>query len=80
MVEGDSFLGIKRRSAFIDWQSYFLGNGLIDLSLLLLYGVSVPVYKEYPNLYEDSLKYYHSSLIKHGANSLAIDDILQLGH
>lgn len=56
----------KRTVAFIDWQSYFVGNGFIDLSLILLYGTEINEFEAYPDLYLRLFDFYYECLIKHG--------------
>ena len=48
----------KHRTAFIDWQMPFYGNGFVDLTFLLYYGVHIEEFTKNPNLYEDAFSYY----------------------
>jgi thiamine kinase-like enzyme len=45
----------KQRTAFIDWQSYFIGNGFIDISFIILYGTDITVFKQNSSLWDEAL-------------------------
>lgn len=51
---------------FIDWQSYFLGNGFVDLSFFLLYGVDHALFQTHPDLYKSAFDFYCLRLSRHG--------------
>ena len=72
MVELESSKEGKLRSAFIDWQSFFSGNGLIDLVFLILYGVRVPVIQDNPNLFEGCFEFYYQCLVRHGVDAHSV--------
>ena len=65
MVETKPTSG-KRRTAFIDWESYFMGNGLVDLAFLLLYGIDINEYAINKDFYAEAFEFYCLRLIRHG--------------
>ena len=66
MVEQSPTTDKKRRTAFIDHESYFIGNGFVDLTFLLLYGTDLREYDQNPNLFMDCFEFYYSCLLRHG--------------
>lgn len=66
MVEQNLQEGSQRRTAFIDWESYFVGNGFVDLTFIILYGTDIQEFKKNPSLFNDSFEFYYERLVRHG--------------
>jgi len=53
----------NRRVAFIDHESYFIGNGFVDLTFFLLYGADP---EETSHHFLSFFEFYYHCLIRHG--------------
>lgn len=70
MVEKEPSLEL--RTAFIDWESYFIGNGFVDLTFLILYGVEIKEFNTCPDLFEKCLDFYLECLFRHGVENNSV--------
>jgi len=51
---------------FIDWQTYFIGNGMVDLSFLLFYGVHIEEFEKDHEFEDKAVRFYYDCMIRHG--------------
>jgi len=64
------------RVCFIDWQTAFIGNGMVDLANLLLYGTDVVEFEGDKELETKVVRFYFQKLVRHGFNnSLAFENV-----
>jgi aminoglycoside/choline kinase family phosphotransferase len=61
-------IGIER-ICFIDWQTAFIGNGLVDLANLLYYSTDVSEFENDKDFETKIVKFYFKRLIRHGYNN-----------
>ncbi|TNV72976.1 hypothetical protein FGO68_gene11030 [Halteria grandinella] len=66
MVERSPQDECKTRTAFIDWESYFMGNGLVDLAFIVLYGTEIGEFGKRKNIYDEAFEFYCNRLVRHG--------------
>lgn len=61
---------------FIDWQTCFLGNPLIDVAFLLHYAVSSDILT--PAFLDRVVEFYWECLVRHGVTGLSKDDCFKM--